>query len=393
MLTALSFLPARMQTGFVEVTKQPICQGGVVALSSGLCRRYNRAFISVELSPPMYNLARQLLFKLSPETSHDLSLDLIGAGGRLGINGLLTKAPARLPVTVMGLSFDNPVGLAAGLDKNGAAIDGFAQLGFGFVEIGTVTPRPQPGNPKPRLFRLPEAQAIINRMGFNNLGVDHLLARVQAAKYRGVLGINIGKNFDTPVERAVDDYLICLDKVYSHASYVTVNVSSPNTPGLRTLQFGDSLKQLLEALAERREQLVTQHGKRVPLAIKIAPDMSDEETALVAATLLESGMDAVIATNTTLSREGVEGLPHADEAGGLSGAPVLAKSTHTVKILAGELAGKMPIIAAGGITEGRHAAEKIAAGASLVQIYSGFIYKGPALIREAVDAIAALPGR
>ena len=338
----------------------------------------------------MYNLARQLLFKLSPETSHDLSLDLIGAGGRLGLNGLLCKAPARLPVTVMGLDFPNPVGLAAGLDKNGAAIDGFAQLGFGFVEIGTVTPRPQPGNPKPRIFRLTEAQAIINRMGFNNLGVDHLLARVQAARYSGILGINIGKNFDTPVERAVDDYLICLDKVYEHASYVTVNVSSPNTPGLRSLQFGDLLKQLLEALQLRQNELTQRHGKRVPLAIKIAPDMTDEETVLVAQALLETGMDAVIATNTTLSRTGVEGMEHGDEAGGLSGAPVREKSTHTVSVLAGELAGRMPIIAAGGITEGKHAAEKITAGASLVQIYSGFIYKGPALIRESVDAISAL---
>ena len=323
----------------------------------------------------MYTLARQLLFKLSPETSHDLSLDLIGAGGRLGLNGLVCKAPAKVPVSVMGLNFPNPVGLAAGLDKNGAAIDGFAQLGFGFVEIGTVTPRPQPGNPKPRIFRLPEAEAIINRM---------------AAKYTGILGINIGKNFDTPVERAVDDYLICLDKVYAHASYVTVNVSSPNTPGLRSLQFGDSLKQLLEALRQRQEDLAVRHGKRVPLAIKIAPDMSDEETVLVAQALVDSGMDAVIATNTTLSRVGVEGLAHGDEAGGLSGAPVRDKSTHIVKVLAAELAGRLPIIAVGGITEGKHAAEKIAAGASLVQLYSGFIYKGPALIRQSVDAIAAL---
>ena len=338
----------------------------------------------------MYNLARQLLFKFSPEVSHDLSLDLIGAGGRLGLNSLLCKAPASNPVTVMGLDFPNPVGLAAGLDKNGAAIDGFAQLGFGFVEIGTVTPRPQPGNPKPRIFRLPQAEAIINRMGFNNLGVDNLVSRVRAARYSGILGINIGKNFDTPVERAVDDYLICLDKVYAHASYVTVNVSSPNTPGLRSLQFGDSLKQLLEALRVRQAQLAQQHGKYVPLAIKIAPDMTDEETVLVAQALLESGMDAVIATNTTLSRVGVEGLANGDEAGGLSGAPVREKSTHTVKVLAAELAGRLPIIAAGGITEGEHAAEKIAAGASLVQVYSGFIYKGPALIRQSVDAIAAL---
>ncbi|MFG0806769.1 quinone-dependent dihydroorotate dehydrogenase [Pseudomonas fluvialis] len=339
----------------------------------------------------MYTLARDLLFKLAPETSHDLSIDLIGAGGRLGLNGLLCKAPASLPVRVMGLEFANPVGLAAGLDKNGDAIDGFAQLGFGFIEIGTVTPRAQLGNPKPRLFRLPEAQGIINRMGFNNLGVDHLLARVQAARYRGVLGINIGKNFDTPVERAVDDYLIGLDKVYAHASYVTVNVSSPNTPGLRSLQFGDSLRQLLEALRQRQEDLAVVHGKRVPLAIKIAPDMTDEETVDVARALLDTGMDAVIATNTTLSREGVEGLQYADEAGGLSGAPVRDKSTHTVRVLAGELQGRLPIIAVGGITEGQHAADKIAAGASLVQIYSGFIYQGPALIRQAVDAIAALP--
>ncbi len=284
----------------------------------------------------MYTLARQLLFKLSPETSHELSIDLIGAGGRLGLNRLLTPEPASLPVSVLGLEFPNPVGLAAGLDKNGDAIDGFGQLGFGFIEIGTVTPRPQPGNP---------------------------------------------------------NYLICLDKVYADASYVTVNVSSPNTPGLRSLQFGDSLKQLLEALRQRQEALALRHGRRVPLAIKIAPDMTDEETALVAAALVEAGMDAVIATNTTLGREGVEGLPHGDEAGGLSGAPVREKSTHTVKVLAGELGGRLPIIAAGGITEGAHAAEKIAAGASLVQIYSGFIYKGPALIREAVDAIAALPRR
>jgi len=341
----------------------------------------------------MYNLARQLLFKFTPETSHELSLDLIGAGGRLGINAMLSKAPASLPVRVMGLDFPNPVGLAAGLDKNGEAICGMSQLGFGFVEVGTVTPRPQPGNPKPRVFRLPEAEAIINRMGFNNQGVDALLERVEAARFKGILGINIGKNFDTPVERAQDDYLACLDKVYHQASYVTVNVSSPNTPGLRSLQFGDSLKQLLEALGQRREELAVLHGKRVPLAIKIAPDMSDEETRLVAEAIFQSGMDAVIATNTTLGREGVAGLAHADETGGLSGAPVREKSTQAVRILAETLAGRLPIIAVGGITEGRHAAEKIEAGASLVQLYTGFIYKGPALIREAVDAIAALRSR
>ena len=341
----------------------------------------------------MYTLARHLLFKLPPETSHDLSLNLISAGGRLGLNSLVCKAPEKMPVSVMGIDFPNPVGLAAGLDKNGVAIGGFAQFGLGFIEIGTVTPRPQPGNPKPRVFRLPAAEAIINRMGFNNLGVDKLLSRVQEAKYNGILGINIGKNFDTPIASAVDDYLICLDKVYAHSSYVSVNVSSPNTPDLRSLQFGDSLKQLLEALSQRRECLASRHGKRVPFAIKIAPDMSDEQTILVAQALVDSGMDAVIATNTTLSRIGVEGLAHGYEAGGLSGSPLRDKSTHIVKVLAAELADRLPIIAVGGITEGKHAAEKIVAGASLVQLYSGFIYKGPALISESVDAILAIGKR
>lgn len=338
----------------------------------------------------MYSLARKALFKLSPETSHDLALDLIGVSGRLGIARHLTRQPASLPVTVMGLDFPNPVGLAAGLDKNGDAIDGMAGLGFGFVEIGTITPRPQPGNPRPRVFRLPQGEAIINRMGFNNRGVDYLLDRVRAARYNGVLGINIGKNVDTPVERAEDDYLLCLERVYDAASYITVNVSSPNTPGLRTLQFGESLNRLLDALSVRREALASMRGRRVPLAIKIAPDMTDEETASVAAAVLDAGMDAIIATNTTLSRDGVESLAHADEAGGLSGAPVRARSTQTVRVLSETLKGQLPIIAVGGITEGGHAAEKIAAGASLVQIYTGFIYKGPDLIRESVDAIAAV---
>lgn len=341
----------------------------------------------------MYDLSRRLLFKLSPETAHELTIDLLGASGRLGLTRLLVKKPSALPVSVMGLEFPNPVGLAAGLDKNGDAIQGLAGLGFGFIEIGTVTPRAQPGNPKPRLFRLPAAEGVINRMGFNNLGVDYLLARVQAANYLGVLGINIGKNFDTPVENAADDYLYCLDKVYGSASYITVNVSSPNTPGLRSLQFGDSLRSLLDTLRQRQEDLTILHGKRVPLAIKIAPDMSDEEITNVAHILLETGMDAVIATNTTVSRKGVEGMLHADEAGGLSGAPVREQSTHVVRVLADTLAGRLPIIAAGGITEGQHAAEKIQAGASLVQVYSGFIYKGPQLIRESVDAIAGLGKR
>lgn len=338
----------------------------------------------------MYNLSRRLLFKLSPETAHELTIDLLGAAGRLGLAKRVVKQPAALPINVMGIDFPNPVGLAAGLDKNGDAILGLAGLGFGFIEIGTVTPLSQPGNPKPRLFRLPAAEGVINRMGFNNLGVDHLLERVQAADFQGVLGINIGKNFNTPVENAADDYLLCMDKVYRSASYITVNVSSPNTPGLRSLQFGDSLRNLLDTLRQRQEELTAFHGRRVPLAIKIAPDMSDEEIVDVANILLETGMDAVIATNTTVSRAGVEGMLHADEAGGLSGAPVREQSTHVVRVLADTLAGRLPIIAVGGITEGQHAAEKIEAGASLVQIYSGFIYKGPELIRASVDAIAAV---
>ena len=338
----------------------------------------------------MYSLSRRLLFKLSPETAHELSIDMLGAAGRLGLTRRLVKQPGALPINVMGLDFPNPVGLAAGLDKNGDAILGLSGLGFGFIEIGTVTPRPQFGNPKPRLFRLPAAQGVINRMGFNNLGIEHLLARVEHAKFDGVLGINIGKNVDTPVENAADDYIRCLDKVYNSASYITVNVSSPNTPGLRSLQFGDSLKSLLDTLRERQEDLTVIHGKRVPLAIKIAPDMSDEEIVEVAQILVETGMDAVIATNTTVSRAGVEGMLHADEAGGLSGAPVREQSTHVVRVLSETLAGRLPIIAVGGITEGEHAAEKIKAGASLVQLYSGFIYKGPKLIRESVDAIAGL---
>lgn len=338
----------------------------------------------------MYSLSRRLLFKLSPETAHELTIDLLGAAGRLGLAKRVVKQPATLAVNVMGIDFPNPVGLAAGLDKNGDAILGLSGLGFGFIEIGTVTPRAQPGNPKPRIFRLPAAEGVINRMGFNNLGVDHLLERVKAANFQGVLGINIGKNVDTPVENAADDYLLCMDKVYSSASYITVNVSSPNTPGLRSLQFGDSLRNLLNTLRERQEDLTELHGKRVPLAIKIAPDMSDEEIIDVANILLETGMDAVIATNTTVSRAGVEGMLHGDEAGGLSGAPVREQSTHVVRVLADTLAGRLPIIAVGGITEGQHAAEKIEAGASLVQIYSGFIYKGPELIRASVDAIAAV---
>lgn len=336
----------------------------------------------------MYSTLRSLLFRLPAETAHDLTLDVLGTAGRVGLVERFNRLPPRLPVKVMGLDFPNPVGLAAGLDKNAQAVDGLAALGFGFIEVGTVTPKPQSGNPKPRMFRLPEQQAIINRMGFNNLGVDAMLAHLDKVKYQGVLGINIGKNAVTPVEQAVDDYLYCLRKVYSRASYVTVNLSSPNTPGLRTLQYGEALQALLEQIKRTQLTLADEQGRYVPIAIKIAPDMTPEELALVANTLVEQGMDAVIATNTTLARDAVADLPHGNEAGGLSGGPLTQASTEVIRLLAQELNGRLPIIGVGGILCGADAAAKMAAGASLVQLYSGFIYRGPTLIREAVDAIA-----
>ncbi|MDY0068515.1 MAG: quinone-dependent dihydroorotate dehydrogenase [Porticoccaceae bacterium] len=337
----------------------------------------------------MYSLLRKALFALPPETSHEISLDLLGVAERLRILPWGTRSLPDLPVEVMGLRFPNPVGLAAGLDKNGDYFNALGALGFGFVEIGTVTPRPQPGNPRPRLFRLPEGEAIINRMGFNNLGVDHLVDRVKRRRYGGVLGINIGKNADTPVERAVEDYLACLGKVHPHADYITVNISSPNTPGLRTLQFGDSLARLLSPLVAARDRLDSAGGRRVPLAVKIAPDMDEEEIRATARVLVEQGVDGVIATNTTLSRAGVEHLPLAAQAGGLSGAPLRDRSTAVIGTLADELAGRLPIIGVGGICAGEDAAAKIRAGASLVQVYTGFIYRGPGLVGDAVAAIAA----
>lgn len=338
----------------------------------------------------IYPLIRKALFTLPPETSHNLSLELLGASERLRLLTFFRPKIADNPVEVMGLRFANPLGLAAGLDKNGDYFNALGALGFGFVEIGTITPRPQPGNPKPRLFRIPEAQAIINRMGFNNLGIDHLVEQVKQRRYKGVLGINIGKNADTPVERAVDDYLICMEKAYAHADYITVNISSPNTPGLRSLQFGDSLVQLLAPLKAAQSRLAQLHGKQVPLAVKIAPDMNDEEIRATARALLNQGIDGVIATNTTLGREGVENSPLAAEAGGLSGAPLTQKSTAVITALADELAGRIPIIGVGGIFSGEDARAKIAAGASLVQVYSGFIYRGPGLVRELLGELRLL---
>ncbi len=341
----------------------------------------------------LYDLARTLMFRLDAETSHELALSSMNLAASLGLPRLMGATVQNLPTRVMGIRFPNPVGLAAGLDKNGTAVDGLAAMGFGFVEVGTVTPRPQSGNPKPRLFRIPEHKAIVNRMGFNNDGVDQLLKNLSRSRYDGVLGINIGKNKDTPNEKAHEDYLVCLRKVYPHASYITVNVSSPNTPGLRTLQFGDSLNSLLDALKTEQARQARLHGRYVPIAVKIAPDMVEEELGLVAGALKTYEMDGVIATNTTLSREGVEDSPIASEAGGLSGSPVRNRSTAVIRNLAEHLDGALPIIGVGGITEGFDAAEKIEAGASLVQVYTGFIYRGPQLVRDSVAAIAELRER
>jgi dihydroorotate dehydrogenase len=336
----------------------------------------------------MYGALRPLLFRLDAERAHHLTLQALQTAYRLELSRLLFPAPPlSRPRQVMGLEFPNPVGLAAGLDKNGAYIDALATLGFGFIEVGTVTPRPQSGNPKPRLFRVPEAQGIINRFGFNNDGVDALVKNVQRARYRRILGINIGKNFDTPIERATDDYLICLRKVYAHASYVAVNISSPNTRNLRQLQEKEALEGLLAALKQEQAKLADSHGKYVPIALKIAPDLQTEQIIEIADLLLKHKMDAVIATNTTLSREGVEGLPNAEEAGGLSGAPVRLKSTAVIKQLSLALGKDIPIIGVGGILDGLDAEEKIKAGASLVQVYSGLVYRGQTLVREVCAAL------
>ena len=336
----------------------------------------------------MYGLVRSLLFLLPPEVSHDLSLETIDVAERLKLLSVVKK-PVKQPVKLWNLEFANPVGLAAGLDKSGDHFNGLGELGFGFIEIGTVTPRPQPGNPKPRLFRLPEHQAIINRYGFNNLGVDHLVERVKHRRYKGVLGINIGKNKDTPVEEAINDYIVCLEKVFPHADYITINLSSPNTPGLRSLQYGDELTKLLDSLKNRQSNLATEHQKNVPLLVKIAPDLTDDEIGNIAEVIKDKQIDGVIATNTTISREAVVGHRYAEEVGGLSGKPVRKASTHVIKILHQELGDDIPIIGVGGISDGESALEKIQAGAKLVQLYTGFIYRGPALITEAADAIAS----
>jgi dihydroorotate dehydrogenase len=334
-----------------------------------------------------YSAIRKVFFKFDPEAIHELTIKSFKATGPTPLNLLYKQTVPNKSVEVMGIKFPNPVGLAAGLDKNGECIKAFEAMGFGFVEVGTVTPRPQSGNDKPRIFRLPEANAIINRMGFNNKGVDYLVDQVIKAKYTGVLGINIGKNKDTPDENAKDDYIHCMRKVYDFATYITVNISSPNTPGLRSLQYGNALNELLSALKSEQNSLAEQYGKYVPVAVKIAPDLSAEEVESIAECLIANNIDGVIATNTTLARDKVAHLQHGNEQGGLSGAPVKEQSTEVIRLLAKALDNKLPIIGVGGIASGADAKEKVAAGAKLVQVYTGFIYQGPELVKDIVKSL------
>ncbi len=337
----------------------------------------------------MYALARPFLFCLDAERAHDLALTSIEAAYRTGLNPLLALAPVPLPTSVFGIDFPNPVGLAAGLDKNGAYIDALAALGFGFIEVGTTTPRAQPGNPKPRMFRLPEHEAVINRLGFNNGGVDALVRNVEKARFGGVLGINIGRNKDTPNERAVDDYLHCIERVYARASYITVNISSPNTQGLRDLQEAETLKRFIGALRERQERLAAQHGARKPMLLKIAPDLDDAELDALADVSLSARIDGLVCTNTTIDRRAIGSAPRAQEAGGLSGKPLFEKATAVLRGMSKRLGGRVPLVGVGGILDGTDAAAKFAAGANLVQFYTGMIYRGPALIGACVEALRA----
>ncbi len=327
------------------------------------------------------------MFATDPETAHELTLESLRLGHRLGATKVLCKF-SNQPVNCMGLEFPNPVGVAPGLDKNGDYFEALGDLGFGFVEIGTITPRPQPGNPKPRVFRLTGAQAMINRLGFNNKGVDHLVRRVKRHRFGGVLGINIGKNFDTPIERASDDYLHCLEKVYAYADYVTVNISSPNTENLRDLQGEDQLNQLLGELSRRRSELADEHDRRVPMALKVAPDLDHDSIRSIAQVVSHHRIDAVIATNTTIGRTGVEGMKYADEAGGLSGAPLKPLADKVLADLRTLLPPEISLIGVGGITTGQDAVDKLALGADLVQFYTGMVYRGPELVTECLQAIA-----
>ncbi|WP_350545498.1 quinone-dependent dihydroorotate dehydrogenase [Pseudoalteromonas sp. 5-MNA-CIBAN-0065] len=334
-----------------------------------------------------YDLARRFMFTRDAEWAHEFALNNLSRFANTPLSAAWSQNIVNKPVNFLGLELKNPVGLAAGLDKNAECITAFAQMGFGFVEVGTVTPRPQAGNDKPRMFRLPQSSAIINRMGFNNKGVDNLVNNVKAANYTGILGINIGKNKDTPNEQGKDDYIHCMRKVFEHASYITVNISSPNTPGLRDLQYGAALDDLLQSLKNEQLDLVAKHGKQVPMLVKIAPDLDPIQIAQVSESLLSNKIDGVIATNTTLERSMVAGQQYADEAGGLSGQPVRERATHVVSELKRLTNGQLPIIGVGGIDDVSSAKEKINAGADLVQIYTGFIYKGPQLIKSIVDSL------
>jgi dihydroorotate dehydrogenase len=346
--------------------------------------------ISMSLVP--YALARPFLFGLDAEAAHDLTLASLARIQHTPLVCTVFQPRVHDPVNVAGLQFPNRIGLAAGLDKNGRCIDGFGAMGFGFIEVGTVTPKPQPGNPKPRLFRLPDADALINRLGFNNEGLDAFLANVKRARFRergGILGLNIGKNAATPIEHAADDYLAALDGVYPHADYVTVNISSPNTKNLRALQSDEALDALLGAIHARDQTLARRHGRRVPIFLKIAPDLDDAQIELIAATATKCGMAGVIATNTTVARDAVQHLAHGNETGGLSGRPVFEASNRVIRRLRAALGPRVPIIGVGGVMSGADAAAKIDAGADLVQIYTGFIYRGPTLVTEAARAMAA----
>ncbi|KPN71520.1 quinone-dependent dihydroorotate dehydrogenase [Neisseria sp. 83E34] len=332
----------------------------------------------------MYSFLRPFLFQTDAEKAHHFTLAALDKAYRLGILGKTDNQTN--PTRLMGLSLPNPVGLAAGLDKNGEHIDALAALGFGFIEIGTVTPKPQEGNPKPRLFRVPEHMAIINRMGFNNHGIDAMIRNIQRSKFQGILGINIGKNAVTPIEQAADDYLICLEKAYPHASYITVNISSPNTKNLRALQGGDELSALLEALKNKQANLAAQHSKYVPLAVKIAPDLDDAQIADIVHVVKQVEMDGIIATNTTIDKTILGNHKQANEAGGLSGRPVREKSNAVLKELVAQIDGKLPVIGVGGIMQGGDAAEKMRLGAAAVQVYSGLVYRGSELVKECLRA-------
>ena len=335
----------------------------------------------------LYRVMRSFLFKMNPEKAHDLSIKQLKLTHGTVLDLFYRQKVQQRPVQVMGLTFPNSLGLAAGLDKNAECIDAFGAMGFGHIEVGTVTPVGQPGNPSPRIFRVLEGEGIINRMGFNNDGVDNLIENVKRSNFKGVIGINIGKNINTPVEQGKEDYIICMEKVYPHAGYIAVNISSPNTPGLRSLQYGEALDDLLSSLKERQQALAKKHDKYVPIALKVAPDLSDEEIESIAQSLLKYKIDGLIATNTTLDREIIKGMSHASEAGGLSGRPVQSKSTAVIAKFSQHLKGEIPIIGVGGIDSVIAAKEKIAAGASLVQIYSGFIYQGPPLVKNIVNHI------